>query len=68
MIILVQAVVKAESGQHQSYGNAEVYGWSESTEIKKVPCSVCYRKHRSAVMMIPGMSMNKNEINLKKDM
>ncbi|CAG2203993.1 unnamed protein product [Mytilus edulis] len=43
-----------ESGQHQSYGNAQVYGWSESIENKEVPCSVCYRKHRSAVMMIPG--------------
>ncbi|VDI69593.1 Hypothetical predicted protein [Mytilus galloprovincialis] len=46
----------AESGQHQSYGKAEAYGWSESIENKKVPCSVCYRKHRSVVLMIPGRS------------
>ncbi|XP_071119843.1 short-chain collagen C4-like [Mytilus edulis] len=56
-----------ENGQHQSYDNAQVYGgeyevsstskpsgWSGSMSSKEVPCSVCYRKHRSAVLMIPG--------------
>lgn len=57
-----------ENGQHQSYDNAQVYGgeyevsstskpsgWSGSMSSKEVPCSVCYRKHRSAVLMIPGI-------------
>ncbi|CAC5367412.1 unnamed protein product [Mytilus coruscus] len=57
-----------ENGQHQSYSkNEEVYGseyrlgssvkpsrWSESMNNKEVPCSVCYKKHRSTVLMIPG--------------
>ncbi|XP_052064598.1 short-chain collagen C4-like [Mytilus californianus] len=56
-----------ENGQHQSYGNNQVYGseyqlsssmkpsgWSESMADKEVPCSVCYQKHRSTVLMIPG--------------
>ncbi|VDI70608.1 Hypothetical predicted protein, partial [Mytilus galloprovincialis] len=56
-----------ENGQHQSYDNAQGYGgeyevsstskpsgWSGSMGSKEVPCSVCYRKQRSAVLMIPG--------------
>ncbi|XP_071182169.1 uncharacterized protein [Mytilus edulis] len=56
-----------ENGLHQSYGNAQVYGseyelgssykpsgWSESMNNKEVPCAVCYKKHRSTVLMIPG--------------
>ncbi|XP_063398943.1 short-chain collagen C4-like [Mytilus trossulus] len=56
-----------ENGQHQSYDNNQVYGseyqlsssmkssgWSESMADKEVPCAVCYQKHRSTVLMIPG--------------
>ncbi|XP_052066717.1 short-chain collagen C4-like [Mytilus californianus] len=56
-----------ENGQHQPYSNDQVHGgeyelgssmkpsgWSESMHNKEVPCSVCYQKRRSAVMMIPG--------------
>ncbi|CAG2244681.1 unnamed protein product [Mytilus edulis] len=56
-----------ENGQHQSYNNNQVYGgeyelsspakpsgWSESMANKEVPCAVCYQKHRSTVLMIPG--------------
>ncbi|CAG2218568.1 unnamed protein product [Mytilus edulis] len=56
-----------ENGRHQSSSNDQVYGteyrlgssskpfgWSESMHYKEVPCAVCYQKHRSTVLMIPG--------------
>ncbi|CAC5369145.1 unnamed protein product [Mytilus coruscus] len=56
-----------ENGQHQSYDHDQVHGgeyqlgstakpsgWSESMNNKEVPCAVCYRKRRSAVLVIPG--------------
>ncbi|XP_071119886.1 uncharacterized protein [Mytilus edulis] len=56
-----------ENGQHQSYDDNQVYGaqyvigsyhkpfgWSESLAGKEVPCSVCYQKNRSTVLMVPG--------------
>ncbi|CAG2242055.1 unnamed protein product [Mytilus edulis] len=56
-----------ENGQHQSYSNDQVYGgeyelgsaskpsgWSESMQNKEVPCAVCYKQRRSAVLIIPG--------------
>ncbi|VDI60490.1 Hypothetical predicted protein [Mytilus galloprovincialis] len=56
-----------ENGQHQSYDNNQVYGadyvigsnhkpfgWSDSLGGKLVPCSVCYQRNRSTVLMVPG--------------
>ncbi|XP_052066723.1 short-chain collagen C4-like [Mytilus californianus] len=56
-----------ENGQHQSYDNNQVHGgeyelgssmqpsgWSESMHNKEVPCAVCYKQRRSAVLIIPG--------------
>ncbi|XP_071119834.1 short-chain collagen C4-like [Mytilus edulis] len=56
-----------ENGQHQSFDNDQIHGgeyqltstmkpsgWSESMDNKEVPCSVCYQKQKSAVLMIPG--------------
>ncbi|CAG2192248.1 unnamed protein product [Mytilus edulis] len=55
-----------ENGQHQPYGNAQVYGreyelgpsykpsgWSESMNNKEVPCAVCLKKQRSNILVIP---------------
>ncbi|CAG2195227.1 CDKL [Mytilus edulis] len=55
-----------ENGHHQSFGNDQIFGgeyrisssdkpsgWSESMRYK-VPCSVCYKKHKSTVLVIPG--------------
>ncbi|XP_052066716.1 short-chain collagen C4-like [Mytilus californianus] len=56
-----------ENGEHQPYGNPQVYGgeyevrsgkkpagWSASMYNKEIPCAVCYQKRRSTVLMIPG--------------
>ncbi|XP_052091334.1 uncharacterized protein LOC127728132 [Mytilus californianus] len=56
-----------ENGEFNSYGNDQIYGseyeisyaftptgWPKSIHNKEVPCSVCFRKHKSAMIMIPG--------------
>ncbi|CAG2242057.1 unnamed protein product [Mytilus edulis] len=56
-----------ENGQHQSYGNDQLYGgeyeifssvkpagWSESMGNKEVPCAVCFQKRRTNILVIPG--------------
>lgn len=66
-----------ENGQHQSYDNNQVYGaqyvigsyhkpfgWSESLGGNQVPCSVCYQKNRSTVLMVPGKQNYSILINL----
>ncbi|XP_052067323.1 uncharacterized protein LOC127706706 [Mytilus californianus] len=67
-MINITILCKNQNGRHQSYsGNDQVYGseyelgsswkpsgWSEGMHNKEVPCSVCYQKQRSAVLMIPG--------------